>query len=100
MTANHYCTDAMKNELDWLRVPIQRHRTPTTESCFQLPRCYPEDCGVEEVHMGFNRDTAYVCRSENSTEVSQADRRSCLRREASRLQHYLHIQPFLMQATC
>lgn len=93
VTATHYCTDAMKYELDCLRVPIQRHCTP----CIVLTQRWLEEGPTLSVFSvlfrglqsrggtgGFNWDTAYVCRSENSREVSRTDCQSCLRREACR----------------
>lgn len=97
VTASHYCTDAIKYELDCLRVPRQRRCAPASffffffvHACVENAPCsafFPSSIRWLQCRGGeggFNWDTAYVCRSEKSGEVSRTDCRFRLGRGACR----------------
>lgn len=115
VTASHYCTDAMKYELDWLRVPIQLHRTPC---CIIFKVAVA--CGEAEWVLlflvvfkglqgwggtdGFNWDTGLCLQireqqggQSSGPPVSSQERSS----SALVISNTIYIsKPFLMQATC
>lgn len=92
VTASHYCTDAIKYELDCLRVPRQRRCAPASfffTHVWRTPYSFFFPSSIRWLQCwggkgGFNWDTAYVCRSEKSREVSRTDCQSRLGRGACR----------------
>lgn len=101
VTASHYCTDAMKYEWGWPHVPIQRHRNPTRrfKAAARLPRRFPLSLFWGLWRLTGTRpmfaDQRTAGRSAGQTATLASGEKL-----VPHLQHYLHFQPFLMQATC